>query len=62
MRRAGSDSEVCCSFTYVKEFDSWEGHENCHQYFVEICSGVHLPRMLWNGLRNMSQGVEVVEA
>ena len=28
----------------------------------EICSGVHLPRMFWSGLRNMSQGVEVVEA
>jgi len=61
-RRARSDSEVCCRYTYVKEFDSWEGHENFHQYCVEICSGVHLPRMLWSGLRNMSWGVEVVEA
>ena len=39
---------------YVKEFDFWAGHEKCHKYCVEICSGVHLPRMLWNGLRNMS--------
>ena len=54
-----SDSDICCTFTDVKEFDSWEGHENCHQYCVQICSGVHLPRMLWSGLRNMSQGVEV---
>jgi len=41
-RRARSDSEVCCSFTDVKEFDSWEGCENCHQFCVEIWSGVHL--------------------
>ena len=61
-RRAGSDSEVCCRYTYVKEFDSWEGHENCHKYCVEICSGVHLHRMLSSGLRNMSWSVEVVEA
>jgi hypothetical protein len=61
-RRAGSDSEVCCSFTDVKEFDSLEGRENCHQYYVEICSGVHLPRMLWSGLSNTSEGVEVAEA
>jgi hypothetical protein len=46
----------------VKEFDSLEGHGNCHQYCVEICSGVHLHRMLWSGLRNMSWGPEIVEA
>ena len=62
-RRAGSDSEVCCRYTDVKEFDSWEGHENCcHKYCVEICSRVHPPRILWSGLRNMFRGVEVVEA
>jgi len=49
-------------YTDVKEFDSWEGHENCHKCCVEICSGVHLPRIIWSGLRNMFQGVEVVEA
>ena len=61
-RRAGSDSEVCFRYTDVKEFDCWEGRENCHQYCVEICSVVHLPRMLWSGLRNMYGGAEVVEA
>ena len=61
-RMAGSDSEVCCKYTEVKEFDSWEGHENCHKYCVEICSVVHLPRMFWIGLRNMSGGVEVAES
>jgi hypothetical protein len=45
-RRGGSDSEVFCCFTDVKEFDSWEECENCHQYCVEICSGVRLPKML----------------
>jgi len=34
----------------VKEFDFLEGRENCYQYCVEICSGVHLTRMLWSGL------------
>ena len=61
-RRAGSDSEVCCGYTDVKEFDSWEGRENCHKYCVEICSVVRLPRMFWSGLRNMSGGVEVAES
>ena len=61
-RGAGSDSEVCCRYTDVKEFDCWEVRENCHQYCVEIFSVVYLPRMLWCGLRNMSGGVEVVEA
>jgi hypothetical protein len=42
---------------HVKEFDSWEGQENCH-YFVEICCRVHLPKMVWSGLRNMSKVVE----
>ena len=60
-RGAGSDIEVCCRYTDVKELDCCEGRENCHQYCVEISSGVHLPRMLWSGLRNMSGGVEVVE-
>ena len=46
----------------MKEFDSWEGRENCHQFCVDICSGVHLPRMNSIGIRNMSQGVEVVGA
>jgi len=46
----------------VKEFDSWERHENCHKYCVEISSVVHLTRIIWSGLRNMSWGVEVVEA
>jgi len=30
----------------VKEFDSWEGYENCLQYYVHICSGVCLPKMV----------------
>ena len=46
----------------MKEFDSWEGHEYCQKYCVEICSRVHLPRILCSGLRNMSRSVEVVEA
>ena len=29
-RRDGSNSEVCCCLVDVKEFDSWEGCENCH--------------------------------
>jgi len=46
----------------VKEFESCEGGENCHQFCVEICSAVNLLRILCSGLRNMSQGVGVVEA
>ena len=46
----------------MKEFDSWEGRENCHQFCVEICSAVHLPRKFWIGIMNMSQGVEVFGA
>ena len=46
----------------MKEFDSWEGRENCHQFCVEICSAFHLSRNLWSGLMYMSQGVEMVGA
>ena len=46
----------------MKEFDCYEGRENCHQFCVEICSGVNLLRILYSGLMNMSQGVGVVEA
>jgi hypothetical protein len=61
-RRGGSNSDICCCLMDVKEFDSWEGCENCLQYFLHVCSGVRLPKMLWSGLRNMSRGIKMVES